>query len=94
MKTKTTFLKVNAKERIPEKDGLIYITFYSPDGLGLAPELIFADRKKIHWLAKPCNMYEVYWLEGETTDYSENINLDIDNKTKLTFDTSGELVKI
>ncbi len=96
MKTKTTFLQVDAKERIPEKDGVNYIIRYRPEGITTIPyEIQTADRKKIHWLAKEANKFDVFWLEPETTDFEESITLKVDAKTKLTFDKeTNELIEV
>lgn len=93
MKTIITFLQVDAKERIPEKNDINYITIYGPSGLS-HNQVITADRKKIWWLAKEQNMFDVYWLEPNCTDVEEDINLNLDDKISLTFDEkTGELIK-
>ena len=87
---------VNAKDRIPEKDGVNYIIGFRPEGVTTINYGIeTADRKKIHFLAKEHNKFDVFWLEPETTDVEENINVDVSNKTKLTFDMeTHELIKL
>lgn len=62
METEITFLRVNAKERIPEKDGN-YITFHKPEGLPYNYVLQVSTRQTIHFLAKEFNKFDVYWLE-------------------------------
>ena len=96
MKTETTFLQVNAKERIPEKEDVNYIIGYRPQGItSINFEIQTATRRKIWWLAQEHNGYDVFWLEPTTTDLEENINVNISDKTKLTFHKkTGELIKI
>jgi len=96
MKTETKFLQVNAKERIPTKDNVNYIIGYRPKGLtNINFEIQTANRQMIHWLAKEHNKYDVFWLEPETTDVEENINVNVSDKTKLTFDMeTHELIKL
>ena len=53
---------ISAKKELPT-DNKLYLTFYSPEGLGLNDEVKWKKKEQIAWLARPENMYSVCWLK-------------------------------